>query len=48
MHKRINFVVFFVLFILITSIPFSFAAQLNLTYDGNGNLITGDGKNRTL
>ena len=35
------------LIILLCSIPISFATQLNLTYDGNGNLITGDGKYRT-
>lgn len=32
--------------LLIISLPMSFAAELNLTWDANGNLITGDGKYR--
>jgi hypothetical protein len=35
----------YVLF-LIVSMPFCFAQELSLTYDANGNLITGDGKYR--
>ncbi len=35
-----------VLFSLVVSLPISSAAELNLIYDGNGNLITGDGKYR--
>jgi len=36
----------FVLFLVI-SMPFTFAAEMSLTYDANGNLVTGDGKYRT-
>jgi len=32
---------------LIVSMPFCFAAEMQLTYDANGNLVTGDGKFRT-
>jgi len=35
----------FIIFLLV-SIPFCLSIELNLTYDGNGNLITGDGKYR--
>lgn len=31
---------------LVLSIPITFAAELRLTYDANGNLVTGDGKYR--
>jgi RHS repeat-associated protein len=43
-----NLLISSVLFSLFISIPPVFASQLNqtLTYDGNGNLITGDGKYR--
>ncbi len=33
--------------ILIASVPLTFALELRLTYDANGNLVTGDGKFRT-
>jgi hypothetical protein len=33
--------------ILVASVPFTFAVELRLTYDQNGNLVTGDGKFRT-
>jgi RHS repeat-associated protein len=36
-----------VLVFLIVSMPFCFALEMQLTYDANGNLITGDGKYRT-
>jgi hypothetical protein len=32
---------------LVVSMPFCFASEMSLTYDTNGNLITGDGKYRT-
>jgi hypothetical protein len=32
--------------LLITSLPVCFASELNLVYDANGNLVTGDGKYR--
>ena len=35
-----------VLFLLVVSLPIIAASELNLIYDGNGNLITGDGKYR--
>jgi RHS repeat-associated protein len=43
-----NTLILSILIFLFTSIPPVFASQLNqtLTYDGNGNLITGDGKYR--
>jgi RHS repeat-associated protein len=31
---------------LVASLPVTFAAELHLTYDANGNLVTGDGKYR--
>ncbi|PIN95512.1 hypothetical protein COU56_01405, partial [Candidatus Pacearchaeota archaeon CG10_big_fil_rev_8_21_14_0_10_31_9] len=34
------------LMFIVISIPISFAEQLSLVYDGNGNLISGDGKTR--
>lgn len=34
------------LLFLIVSMPFAVAEELNLVYDGNGNLISGDGKTR--
>src|SRR3989344_7963437 len=40
------FSISFVFFLLI-SLPIALAVELNLTYDNNGNLITGDGKYRT-
>jgi len=36
-----------ILTFLIVSMPFCFAAEMSLTYDANGNLVTGDGKYRT-
>jgi len=48
-QKRKSFVaigsVFLIGFLLLT-LPFSSAYEISLTYDGNGNLITGDGKYR--
>ena len=32
---------------LIVSMPICFATELSLSYDSNGNLVTGDGKYRT-
>jgi|GEM_PF-2614257 len=32
---------------LVVSMPFCFAQEMQLTYDANGNLVTGDGKYRT-
>ena len=32
--------------VLVASLPISFAEELSLTYDLNGNLINGDGKHR--
>ncbi len=43
---KIRYFIIFILFFLFLSITPAFAVQLNLTYDGNGNLITGDGKFR--
>jgi len=34
------------LIVLVLSMPFTFAAELKLNYDANGNLVTGDGKFR--
>ena len=34
------------MFLLVVSLPIIAASELNLIYDGNGNLITGDGKYR--
>lgn len=47
-YSKSNFIIASFLTLLIFSLPISFAAELNqsLTYDGNGNLITGDGKYR--
>ena len=33
--------------LLVISLPFVFASQINLVYDANGNLVSGDGKFRT-
>jgi len=40
-------IVSMLLIFLIISTSFCFAAEMSLTYDANGNLITGDGKYRT-
>lgn len=47
MVKRLSkpALIFFMVFLLI-SIPFCLSMEINITYDGNGNLITGDGKYR--
>src|SRR3989344_1715226 len=51
MEKRNNIkarvVYFSFLLFLVFSLSITFAAELNLTYDNNGNLITGDRKYRT-
>ena len=39
-------VIALLLAMLIASLPVTFAAELRLTYDANGNLVTGDGKFR--
>lgn len=39
-------IIVFSLGLLLISLPFCFAYEMNLIYDGNGNLITGDGKYR--
>src|SRR3989344_7735299 len=46
--QKINYSLYSCSFLmtLILSIPITFAFELNLIYDGNGNLITGDGKYR--
>lgn len=43
---NLKFTIAFTLCFLVISIPVCFATELNLTYDANGNLITGDGKYR--
>ena len=46
-QKRFNIVLTLFISFLLLSIPLTFSqTQSNLTYDGNGNLITGDGKYR--
>ena len=46
--SKTKVVIVFLLLFLLTSLPVAFAVELNqtLTYDGNGNLINGDGKYR--
>ena len=46
--NKIRVLTAFSMLILITSLPITFASEVNqtLTYDANGNLITGDGKYR--
>jgi len=46
MEKGVILVEVFFMSFLMFSIPFCYSMQLNLTYDDNGNLITGDGKYR--
>ncbi len=46
-HKGVSVVIAVVLTLLVVCIPLTHAALLNLTYDANGNLVTGDGKYRT-
>ncbi len=45
---KISVVIIFFLLLLVISLPIAFSLQTNqtFTYDGNGNLITGDGKYR--
>ena len=45
-NKRGKFITLFFLCFLIISLPVCLAVEINLTYDGNGNLIAGDGKYR--
>jgi RHS repeat-associated protein len=40
--KKLEFLAF-IMIVLIVSMPICFSAQMNLVYDANGNLITGDG-----
>ena len=45
MRKKIFLIAVFMV-LLIISLPICFSAELNLIYDANGNLVTGDGKFR--
>jgi len=45
-RKKVTVTIAIFLAILVVFIPLTQAATLNLTYDANGNLITGDGKYR--
>ena len=45
-NPKIKYFIIFILFFLLLSLPITFALEVHLTYDENGNLITGDGKFR--
>ncbi len=47
-NNKFRFIITSFLLFLFLSLPITFASQINqtLVYDGNGNLITGDGKYR--
>lgn len=45
-NKKIVFTCWFVIFVFLIGISITFADQLSLIYDANGNLVTGDGKYR--
>jgi len=44
--KRLRNIISVFLIVLLVLLPVSYAEQLNLVYDNNGNLVTGDGKYR--